>query len=129
VVAQDSGIELKVNGHFPMRCYIAAYDICTVLSNLLSNAIRAELEAEGKEILVDIKYTDNKLLFILENDYSHDLIEEDGVFQTTKDEPYLHGLGLNNVKECVEKNGGYLSLTARNHRFKARVMMLNEKEE
>lgn len=126
--AQEKGIKLKVSGHFPMNCYITAYDICTILSNLLSNAILAEIEAEGKEVLVNIKYTDDKVLFIIENDYTHELDEVDGVFKTTKSDSLGHGYGLSNVKECVEKNGGNLSISTDNHRFKVMIMMLNENE-
>lgn len=127
--AKEKGIMLKVSGHFPMECYITAYDICTVLSNLLSNAILAEIEAEGKEVLVNIKYTDNKVLLTMENDYVHELNEVDGAFKTTKEDSIGHGYGLSNVKECVEKNGGYLSISTENHQFKVMIMMLNENEE
>ena len=126
--AKEKGITLKVSGHFPMDCYITAYDICTIFSNLLSNAIRAELEAEGKAVLVLIKYTEDKVLLTIENDYVNELNEVDGVFKTTKTDSLGHGYGLSNVKECAEKNGGYLSIATENHRFKAMVMMLNEKE-
>ncbi|MBQ8280691.1 MAG: GHKL domain-containing protein [Roseburia sp.] len=127
--AKEKGIMLKVSGHFPMECYITAYDICTILSNLLSNAILAETETEGKEVLVNIKYTDNKVLLTVENDYAHELNEVDGIFKTTKQDSLGHGYGLSNVKECVEKNGGYLSIATENHRFKVMIMILNEKEE
>ena len=127
--AKEKGITLKVSGHFPLECHIAAYDICTIFSNLLSNAIRAEVEANGNEILVTIKYTDDKLLLTMENDYAHELNEVDGVFKTTKEDALGHGYGLSNVTECVEKNGGNISISTDNHRFKARIIMLNEKEE
>ena len=32
-----AGITMEVEGHFPGECYVSAYDLCTVLSNLLSN--------------------------------------------------------------------------------------------
>lgn len=129
IEAQEKGIVLKVSGHFPMDCYITAYDICTILSNLLSNAILAETEAEGKEVLVHIKYTEDKVLLTVENDYAHELDEVDGMFKTTKKDSLGHGYGLSNVKECAEKNGGYVSISTENQRFKVMIMMLNENEE
>ena len=129
IEAQEKGIALKVSGHFPMDCYITAYDICTILSNLLSNAILAETESKGKEVLVNIKYTDDKVLLTVENNYAHELDEVDGVFKTTKKDSLGHGYGLSNVKECVEKNGGNISISTENQRFKVMIMMLNENEE
>lgn len=127
--AQETGIALKVYGHFPMECYVTAYDICTIFSNLLSNAIRAESETEEKEVFVHIKYIDNKVLLTIENDYVNELNEVDGVFKTTKKDTLGHGYGLSNVRECVERNGGSISISTENHRFKVMVMLLNEKEE
>lgn len=129
IEAQEKGIALKVSGHFPLDCYITAYDICTILSNLLSNAILAETESKGKEVLVNIKYTDDKVLLTVENDYVHELDEVDGVFKTTKKDSMGHGYGLSNVKECVEKNGGNISISTEKQRFKVMIMMLNENEE
>ena len=127
--AKEIGITLKVSGHFPLECYITAYDICTVFSNLLSNAIRAESEAEGKIVEVHIKYIENKVLLTVENDYVNELNEVDGLFKTTKEDSLGHGYGLSNVRECVEKNGGYLSISTDNQRFKVMIMMMNENEE
>lgn len=127
--AKEIGITLKVSGHFPLECYITAYDICTVFSNLLSNAIRAESEAEGKIVEVNIKYIENKVLLTVENDYINELNEVDGIFKTTKEDSLGHGYGLSNVRECVEKNGGYLSISTDNQRFKVMIMMMNENEE
>lgn len=127
--AKEQGIELEVNGHFPMECYISAYDICTILSNLLSNAILAERQCDGKAVLVDVRYTDEEIFLIIENDYVHDLKEVDGVFQTTKENELGHGLGLSNVKECVERCGGFMSISTENHRFKVMLSMMNVKEE
>lgn len=127
--AQEIGITLKVSGHFPLECYVTAYDICTVFSNLLSNAIRAEAEAGGKMVEVHIKYIENKVLLTVENDYVNELNEVDGIFKTTKEDSLGHGYGLSNVRDCVEKNGGYLSISTDNQRFKVMIMMMNEKEE
>lgn len=50
-----AGITMEVEGHFPGECYVSAYDLCTVLSNLLSNAIDAEKEAGGKTIYCGVR--------------------------------------------------------------------------
>lgn len=127
--AAEKEIELKVNGHFPLECSITAYDICTVLSNLLSNAIQAEQEAAGKCVSVDIRYTEELLLLVIENDYVHRLKVENGVYWTTKEDELGHGYGLANVRECVERNGGSMSITTDNQRFKVMLAMRNEQRE
>lgn len=127
--AAEQEIELKVKGHFPMNCNISAYDLCTVLSNLLSNAIHAESQCGGDCISVEIRYTQNEVFLVVENDYRHDLTIEDGILQTTKTDTLNHGLGLSIVKDCVEKGGGYITVSTENYRFKVMVSMNNKKEE
>lgn len=128
--AQEHGIQIQVRGHFPVECKISAYDICTILSNLLSNAIIAVTQCEGrKEILVDIRYTEEDIIIAVENDYAHELKIKDTTYLTTKADAYSHGFGLGNVKECVERNDGYLSISTENNRFKVMLSIRNAKEE
>lgn len=128
--AQEHGILMQVRGHFPVECNILAYDICTILSNLLSNAITAATECEGrKEIFVDIRYTEEDIIIVVENDYVHELKLKDNTYLTTKADTYTHGFGLGNVKECVERNDGYLSISTENNRFKVMLSIRNAKEE
>lgn len=127
--AKEQEIELEVKGHFPLECSIAAFDICTILSNLLSNAILAEKQCGGKVIQVEIRYTTEDVIMLVENDYGHDLQEENGEFRSTKLDSANHGFGLKNVKLCVEKAGGYISITTKDHRFKVMLSLKNKCEE
>lgn len=127
--ALEKGIELKVTGHFPMVCHISAYDICTVLSNLLSNAILAEEQAEKDVVSLVIRYTEEEVLLVIENDYKHELKMENDVLKTTKAESLGHGYGLINVREVVEKNGGSISISTENYKFKAMLVMKNGNKE
>ena len=125
--AKEHDIHILVRGHFPMKCFISAYDICTILSNLLSNAITAVSKCEHrKEILVDIRYTEQEIIIVVENDYEHELKVKDNKFLSTKEDAYRHGYGLENVKECVERNQGYFSISTENHRFKVMLSIVNQ---
>lgn len=126
--AEEKGIELRVKGHFPIECHIVAYDICTVLSNLLSNALLAEYQCKGEAVEVGIRYTEDELYLQVENDYAHELQVSNGEFRTTKTE-LGHGYGLANVRECVERTGGHMTISTENQRFKVMLCMRNEKEE
>lgn len=124
--AQEDGILLKVSGHFPLNCKLTAYDMCTILSNLVSNAVRAEKEAGGEKVIIEIRYTDKETMIIIENDYVHELRVESGKFITTKKDGMRHGFGLINVQECVEKNGGCILISTENQKFVARLVLKNE---
>lgn len=123
--AKQKGIELQVKGHLPNPCYLSAFDLCTILSNLLSNAVEAEHEAEGSMIHLQLRYTETEIMLAIENDYRQKLNQENGAFFTTKEDKLNHGFGLENVKECVRKNHGHFSINTKNQIFRVLVCLAN----
>lgn len=121
VEAKQKGIDLQVKGHLPNPCYLSGYDICTILSNLLSNAIEAECAAGGETVHVEFRYTDSEIMLVVENDYIQDLEQSDGAFFTTKEDKANHGFGLENVKECIKKNNGQITIDTEKHIFRVLV--------
>ena len=121
VEAKQKGIDLQVKGHLPNPCYLSGYDICTILSNLLSNAIEAECAAGGETVHVEFRYTDSEIMLVVENDYIQDLEQSDGAFITTKEDKANHGFGLENVKECIKKNNGQITIDTEKNIFRVLV--------
>ena len=127
----DAGIELKVKGHFAENCPISTFDMCVILSNLLDNALQAEKEitaVDKKEISVTIRYTDNADTIILfENDIDKDIEIRNGKIKTTKKNRYHHGFGIENVRECVERYNGNISIEVEGRKFKVWINMVGSR--
>lgn len=124
--AQKQQITLHVEGILPSVCTISAYDLCTIFSNLLSNAIEAEVMCGGNRIDVTCRYTECEIFVVIENDYAGELIYDHHHLITKKADRFHHGFGMENVTECVEKNGGYINTDTKNGRFKIMVGMSYE---
>lgn len=116
--AQNYGIELTVTGHFPSECNLPAYDICTIFSNLLENALKAVIDCGGKNISVGCRYTDTEILLSIENDSDYVELDADGMPRTSKNDVSQHGFGLKNVQQCVRQNNGHMSIQTNDKRFK-----------
>lgn len=116
--AQNHDIELTVTGHFPSECSLPAYDICTVFSNLLENALKAVIDCGGKDISVGCRYTDTEILLSIENDSDYVELDADGMPRTSKNDVSQHGFGLKNVQQCVRQNNGHMSIQTNDKRFK-----------
>lgn len=70
VEAKKVGIDFSVNLNIPMEMPFRGADICTILGNLLENAVEAAQKAEGKKyIRLHMKYDKNNLLLFVENNY------------------------------------------------------------
>lgn len=122
VEAEEKNIKLKVSGHFPTDCKIEPYDLCTIVSNLLSNAIEAEYKWGGTEVEVFCRYTESEVVLVIENDYDGGICYENGKLTTSKKDKINHGFGLENVEKSVNNNSGFMDITTENHKFKVSVI-------
>lgn len=116
-------ILLHIDGHFPLTCHIPTFDLCTILSNLLSNALHAQTECNGGQIDVTIRSTDSEITIKIENQYLEEPIQKEGLFETQKTDKENHGFGLENVKDCVEKNHGQIIIETENKQFKVMLSL------
>ena len=119
--AKKEGIRMEVKGRFPEDCAIEAYDLCTIFSNVLNNALEAAVKTEEKFVAVTCKYTDTDILLEVKNSCIHKTFEK-GILKTSKENPEYHGFGLENVKESIEKYDGLLSIELEEGLFVLRVI-------
>lgn len=109
-MAESLGIVFEVDGTMS-GIQMSAIDICTIFSNMIDNAIEATSQVDGQKwIRLSIK-KHNKYLVICENNPCKQKLEiEDNSIKTTKTHG-MHGFGLVNIKETVDKYDGDMSLT------------------
>ena len=119
------GVELHIKGQLPEECYIDAFDLCTIFSNLLSNAFEAAKKSEGRSIEVECGYTTDMIFIIIQNDYSGNIQGSDGKFLTGKSNKEYHGFGLQNIERSVKKYSGNMNIEV-NKKFAVRIRMINK---
>jgi sensor histidine kinase YesM len=123
--AQKEHVKLHIKGQLPEECHIEAFDLCTIFSNLLSNALEAAKESEGKSIEVECGYTTDMVFIIIQNDYSGNVEGSDGKFFTNKRNKEYHGFGLQNIERSVKKYFGNMNIEA-SDKFIVRIRMMNK---
>ena len=120
--AQSCGVSMDVKGRFPVDCAIDAFDLCTIFSNVLSNALEAAKETEEKCISVECVYTDMSIMIIVSNSYKPDATNGGGQWKTRKSDLDYHGYGLENIKDSVEKYKGGLDIETKDNIFSLRIL-------
>lgn len=129
VEAEQKHIHLEVKGHFPMECGISAFDLCTIVSNLLSNAIEAAYRCGGDLVQIAFRYNEQEIFISVENDYDGVVLFDGDVMNTRKDDKNSHGFGLESIQECVKRNGGYMNMQTENHKFKTMLLLKDDNKE
>lgn len=124
--AQNHNITLHVDGHFPPQCNLSAYDVCTIFSNLLDNAMDAVIASNGSDIHFSCRYTDREIILVFENEFKNIEFDSHGNPRTHKKDSTRHGFGLKNVEDCVNKNHGYMNIDTSDNHFKV-ILSLNRR--
>lgn len=82
-------------------------DICSLLGNILDNAIEAAETSAGKKFIeLAIYKSDNGCVIKCENSFGVKPVMKKGRLITRKDDVLLHGLGTENIKDIVAKYHG-----------------------
>lgn len=124
--AESNGIQMTVKGHFPAECYVSAYHLCTIFSNLLSNAIEASKKTEKKQIWVICKYLEDDILIEIGNYYTEKVQVKDGKLVSSKEKADFHGWGMRNVEESVRGCDGIMDIDMREGKFVVSVCIKNK---
>ena len=117
--ALEQGVTFVASAPLPETLGIEEGDLCSLLINMLDNALEAASKAAGnRKINVSLKVVQDILSVRCENSYTGDLLQgEDGGFASTKSSPEEHGWGLKQMRWVAEKYNGILDITHTDSRF------------
>ena len=115
---KNQGIDFKYDVKIPEGIKLPEFEVITILGNLLDNAIEGvKLIKDNRYIEVFISYKDSNLLIKIVNTFDGLVIKDKKGFISRKGEKAYHGIGLENVREQVEKSNGYMNIDTGNCMF------------
>lgn len=101
--AETVGVRFTAEVEFPQRTNLRAADLCTILGNLLENAIRGAVETVGEHWLrLVIRRVGSMLVIKVEN--SAQAPHPD--LATTKEDAGLHGWGIKSTQTAADRYEG-----------------------
>ena len=110
-ITEDADIPFDFDVSVPPNLGISAVDLYVLLGNTLDNAIEAcqSLPAEDRYIRIQLRTYHNILFYQIENPYAKNYLQ--------RSRGKSHGYGLQNVRKCVEKHNGYMSISQNENKF------------
>ena len=110
-ITEDADIPFNFDVSVPPNLGISAVDLYVLLGNTLDNAIGAcqSLPIEERYIRIQMRIYHNILFYQIENPYAV------GYLQCSRGKN--HGYGLQNVRKCVEKHDGHMSVSQNDNKF------------
>lgn len=123
--AGQKGLEFSVDGVFHEDLLVSKLDLCSLLGNLIDNAIEAAAEADEDHgyVNLSIRRKGNLLIVAVENGYGAEPVLQNGAFLTTKRDDGLHAIGTRSIEYAAEKYNGAVDHSYKDHVFKTTVML------
>lgn len=121
--ARERQIDFSVTVDFNGIDFMDPLDISTIFGNGLDNAIEASEKLSGKKraILVKAGRVRNFLSILIENNCSGECTASKS--HTTKQDHFLHGFGISNMKKATEKYGGQLITKCERGTFTLKILI------
>lgn len=124
---KEKGIAFEINAEFPQNTNIMPHDICTILANLMDNAIEATSKLQNcRSISLTIRIINHFLMIKVSNSCIENKEEFNQYPETTKENKELHGWGLPSVMDAVEKYNGTLKCVNQDNQFVVKIILFFE---
>lgn len=124
-IAAEQHIKVTINAEYPKDCKIEPVDLCTILTNLLDNAIEGALKGPDntRKIDVTIRRIHQFILIRISNSAIEPPVLRNGQLVTTKQDKQHHGWGMQSVKSAAEKYNGTVEYSHTDLMFTVSVML------
>lgn len=122
-VAKEKDIEVDLNIDIPKELKVNSMDISIILGNSLSNAIEACENLKKKYIKLYMYMKGEYLIIKIKNSKEKDVFIDENSYETTKIDKENHGFGLKNIKYIVDKYDGLLKIEQSKEEFILNIAM------
>lgn len=123
LVAKKHQIQMNIDSSLPEKSGIREVDLCTILANLLDNAIESCQTLENSRIHVQLSQKKDYLSIIVSNSSKGDVLVNNPSLFTTKSSHHLHGIGLSVVRKLVQKYDGILQFSGKDNLFTVKILL------
>lgn len=129
-LAQEQGIDSFFHIDLDRLAGMDSVSLCSLFSNTLDNAIEASLripDPKERRMSVKARVTENGYFtFEVTNAKKNRiLLDEKGRIQSDKGDSTIHGFGLSNVREIVEKYDGTMDISYTEDIFTVTILIEN----
>lgn len=120
----EKGIRADINVEFPANTGIMSNDMCTILANILDNAIEAAENVEGERFIsLIIRKINHFIMIKVTNPYQGTRSKFGDSLVTTKEDKNMHGWGFASVRSTVEKYNGTFGYDIEENLFIVNIML------
>lgn len=124
VSGNKTKIKLFCEGYIPEKINISDFDICTLFSNLFTNAVEAceKVLFHEKKIMLKLEKKGRDFLIRISNPIEWEVDKNILGVSTTKEDKDAHGYGVRNIINTVKAYGGIIDFFVSDGVFKVDIL-------
>ncbi|MBQ6540240.1 MAG: GHKL domain-containing protein [Oscillospiraceae bacterium] len=124
---EQAGVKFDTHVSIRRNLNISDTDLCSLLSNLLSNAFEATLQTKDPQISVIIREENDFLFISVKNSINESVLFKNPDLVTSKKDKSIHGIGIKSIRSIAKKYNGSVSFTEEDNMFNSNVMLVLKK--
>ena len=131
LICSQQKIELSVVADGKLLSFIKSVDLYTMLTNILDNAIEANLRIEEesrRSIHLSVHEKKGLILLQCENPYAGAITMKDGLPETSKADKENHGIGTRSILSTAAQYGGTMRINTEQNMYVLRIIFTNQDE-
>lgn len=125
ILAGNEGIAVEHTIAIPESIGIEQMAACSIIMNLMDNAIEAVslLPREERRFSFSMIDKGGMLAISIKNPCNGNYLYNEEKLATTKKDKSIHGIGLDRVSQIVSKHGGFLKIEPMQHSFEVNILL------
>ena len=122
--AKENGIPTSFRIDLPQKVSVSDVDLCTIIGNILENAVAAclELDAGSRSISLSALAQNSRLYIVATNAFNGHVRQRNGEYLSLRHSG--SGIGLNSIRASAEKYHGTAEFSHDGKEFHSDVMLL-----
>lgn len=121
----SKSITFHIDGKFPENLFVENNDLCTILSNLIKNAVESSIQEISPSIYISLSANEEFATIDIKNTSRTYSESELSGLKTQKEDKKNHGFGLKNVSASVTKYAGVMEIECENNLFCTKIYLHN----
>ncbi|MCC8065319.1 MAG: GHKL domain-containing protein [Clostridiales bacterium] len=121
--ARQQDIPIVLDVRLPKELSIPSQLLCSLLFNLLDNAIEASQHTQSPDIFCTMREQKGYLYLEVRNKIDHSVLKENPGFHTTKSDQDSHGIGMRMIRQVVKRCDGSLEIQEKSGYFVVQTLL------
>lgn len=124
--AKRSGISVTAHIEDVQDCIVEDFDLCSLLGNILDNAIEGEKSEIEKHILIEIYNFSGYQVYSVKNRVDSSVLEHNRELSSNKRDKKRHGYGMKQILDIINNYQGHVDIYEQDKYFNVKVLIPRE---